>query len=98
MFGLVTVPVLYRGPWNEERIRACWTGISALRGKAVHCDDCNILPEADQQEGYVVRLADAFPYDRHAEATAKYVRKDHVQTDEFWMSQPVVPNWIGGSP
>lgn len=86
MLGLPTVPVLYRGPWDEEKIRACWTGESTAS-------------PGDQQEGYVVRVAAAFPYDAQDEGefskfTAKYVRAGHVVTDQHWLEKPVVPNLL----
>ena len=45
-----------------------------------------------KDEGYVVRVADEFHYDDFATHFAKYVRKDHVQTDEHWRTQILVPN------
>jgi len=88
MLGLPTVPVLYRGPWDEEKVRACWTGDS-------------VASPGDLQEGYVVRVAAGFPYDAQDEGafskyTAKYVRAEHVQTDEHWLEKPVVPNLLKG--
>lgn len=38
----------------------------------------------DKDEGYVVRLADAFTYRQFRESIAKYVRKDHVQSSKHW--------------
>lgn len=84
MLGLEVVPELYRGPWNEKKIKACWTGVSRY---------------ADEQEGYVVRNVEAFPYpiaDKDNETVvfselAKYVREKHVRTDTFWR-QTWVPN------
>ncbi|ERI09939.1 RNA ligase family protein [Aneurinibacillus aneurinilyticus] len=72
-----TVPVLYRGIWNEEAIKSCYTRQSLYGG---------------EQEGFVVRLADAFHYDDFMHSAAKFVRKNHVQTNEHWMNRPVVPN------
>lgn len=46
----------------------------------------------DPVEGYVVRNIDSFPYKNFRRETAKYVREGHVQTDKFWMTQPVIPN------
>lgn len=45
-----------------------------------------------RQEGYVVRVTDAFPYEPVLSCAGKFVRKGHVQTDEHWMHQAVVPN------
>jgi hypothetical protein len=43
-------------------------------------------------EGYVVRVAEAFHLSQFHQNVAKYVRRDHIQTDQHWMSKPVVPN------
>lgn len=45
-------------------------------------------------EGYVVRLADGFPYRDFARSVAKWVRPSHVQTDDHWMHGAVVPNGL----
>lgn len=63
-------PVLYEGIWNEEKIKACYTGISTF---------------GDVQEGYVVRNSKAFLLDEFKNNYGKYVRKNHVTTDDFWM-------------
>jgi len=46
----------------------------------------------NKDEGFVVRLADAFHYDNFDTSVAKYVRKGHVQTDKHWRHQEIVPN------
>lgn len=86
MLGLITVPVLYRGVWNEDKVRSCWTGESTAS-------------PGDPQEGYVVRVASFFPYEQQdqdlaSHYTAKYVRAKHVQTSSHWMSQEVRPNLL----
>lgn len=86
MLGLPTVPVLYRGLWNEETVKSCWTGNSTAS-------------PGDHQEGYVVRVADSFPYGAQDEGlfskfTAKFVRQGHVTTDQHWLQKPVVPNLL----
>lgn len=43
-------------------------------------------------EGFVVRLADDFKYDAFGVSVAKWVRKDHVQTEDHWMHSQMVPN------
>ncbi|KHF32681.1 RNA ligase family protein [Paenibacillus sp. JTLBN-2024] len=75
--GLSLVPVLYRGIWSEEAAKACFTQRSRCGG---------------EQEGYVVRLASAFRFEDFQQSVAKFVRKNHVQTDEHWLSKPVEPN------
>lgn len=80
LLGLQTVPVLYEGLWNEAEIRKCWTGTSRY---------------GVEQEGYVVRLADRFTIEQFPLSVAKYVRPDHIQTDEHWMTSAIVHNELG---
>lgn len=77
MLGLKVVPVLYKGIWDEQTIRDAWEGKSAFGGEG---------------EGYVVRLTSRFPYRLFKQSVAKYVRPEHVQTDQHWMHAAVVPN------
>lgn len=35
-------------------------------------------------EGYVIRLANSFNYTQFTSSVAKFVRKNHVQTDQHW--------------
>jgi len=78
LLGLHTVPLLYRGVWDEEKIRAI--SVDSHGG--------------DDMEGYVVRVAEQFPYGRFLTSMAKWVRASHVQTDAHWMSKPVVKNGL----
>jgi ATP-dependent RNA circularization protein (DNA/RNA ligase family) len=85
LLNLKTVPVLYEGIWDENKIKSLYTGVSVLGG---------------EQEGYVVRVAESFPYDEQDKGlnsffTAKYVREKHVQTSAHWMNEKVVPNLLG---
>jgi ATP-dependent RNA circularization protein (DNA/RNA ligase family) len=48
----------------------------------------------EQCEGFVVRKIAQFHYQDFAENIAKWVRSNHVQTDEHWMYQEVVPNLL----
>lgn len=50
--------------------------------------------DLNSQEGIVVRLADGFHYDDFSNSVAKWVRKDHVQTDEHWTKGEVKPNGL----
>lgn len=44
-------------------------------------------------EGYVVRVADSFPFGDFRRKVAKFVRKNHIATSaHHWASQKVVPN------
>lgn len=80
--GLETVPVLYQGIWDGERVKACMTGKQYFGG---------------EQEGVVVRLADSFPYEDFHNCTGKMVRQGHVQTSDFWANQPIIPNKLKGA-
>jgi hypothetical protein len=71
--GLQTVPVIYKGPWNIDIVKKSYTGTD---------------PYGNEQEGYVVRNADRFLYNDFEHNVGKFVRKNHVQTDDFWMK-----NW-----
>lgn len=46
----------------------------------------------DTKEGYVVRVTREFPYKDYRRLVGKYVRKNHVRTDEHWTTRPVIPN------
>lgn len=77
---LPTVDVIYRGIWDEIAI------------KALKSQNFN----GNEMEGYVVRPAGAFTHDFESKTAkmplAKYVRKDHVQTDQHWTKKKVIPN------
>ena len=70
VFGIVPIPVVYKGIWNEKLIRSFNVG---------------------DEEGYVVRITDKFEYKDFGLSVAKYVRANHVQTDEHWRQQAFVP-------
>jgi DNA topoisomerase IB len=78
LLGVKTVPVLYRGPWDEERIKAIFDGKSKM--------------STGPAEGYVVRNAGSFHYSAFDKNIAKFVRSGHVQSETHWMEQDVVPN------
>ena len=48
--------------------------------------------DTDKVEGYVIRLAETFPYADFGKSIAKWVRKNHVKTDQHWTKQPIIPN------
>lgn len=79
LLELETVPVLYRGQWDEAAIKACWHGQSAF---------------GEEQEGYVVRNAGRFRFDEFQRHIAKYVRPAHVTTNQHWMHEKIIPNLL----
>lgn len=50
--------------------------------------------DLDRCEGYVVRKVEQFHFDNFASNIAKWVRKNHVQTNEHWMYQKIIPNGL----
>lgn len=46
----------------------------------------------NKQEGYVVRNVNSFKYEEFSKNISKYVRSNHVQTDEHWMKKQVEQN------
>jgi hypothetical protein len=74
LLDLQSVPVLWRGVWDETLVRGLWPFPSRHGSVA---------------EGYVVRLASGYKRDAFARSIAKFVRPQHVQTDQHWMQGPV---------
>lgn len=50
--------------------------------------------DINREEGIVVRVVDEIPYDQFDQLVAKWVRKGHVQTEDHWMHQEIVPNGV----
>ena len=75
ILGLEMPNVIYRGLWDEAKIKAIANGL-----------------DREACEGFVVRNIERFHYDDFALNVAKWVRPNHVQTDEHWMYRDVVPN------
>jgi hypothetical protein len=72
-FGLIAVPTLYEGKFDEEILK-------------------NINIGGD--EGYVVRNSNSFHYDNFITNIAKFVRKNHVQTDQHWQYSEIEKNGL----
>lgn len=77
LFGLQTVPVLFRGEFNLKAVQNFGNSL-----------------DLNTQEGYVVRNTRSFEYSDFQKNIAKYVRHNHIQTDQHWMSKPVVKNLL----
>ncbi|MCI0693650.1 RNA ligase family protein [candidate division KSB1 bacterium] len=76
---LEPMPTLYRGKWDEQKIRACWRGVSFY---------------GEEQEGYVVRNATCFSYADFKYNVAKYVRASHVRTTQNWKRGSIISNQL----
>ncbi len=48
-------------------------------------------------EGIVVRVISSFPYSQFENKLAKYVRRNHVQTDQHWSRNKIVRNHLKNS-
>ncbi|RYG90052.1 hypothetical protein EU803_15675 [Loktanella sp. IMCC34160] len=48
--------------------------------------------DLNRQEGFVARIADAFPESEMPNRIGKYVRAGHVQSNIHWMKSELVPN------
>ncbi|MBK8253744.1 MAG: RNA ligase family protein [Polyangiaceae bacterium] len=79
--GLPTVPLLYRGTVSTEAELIQLTESLAKQPSAF----------GGQREGVVVRRASSFQDSDFSKNLGKWVRKDHVQTDEHWMHQAITP-------
>lgn len=54
--------------------------------------------DTSKVEGYVIRKADRFDYDDFDRSVVKWVRKNHVQTDDHWLYQAVTKNILAEKP
>jgi len=96
LLGLETVPVVYRGIWDEKKVKALWTGKGVFPTFVTDAEQPK-WPETftpSGAEGYVVRVVDKFPYEEFRQHSAKYVRPNHVTTPTNWMTRPVLPNLL----
>jgi hypothetical protein len=81
LLGIQPVAKLYQGVWDESIARSYGTLI-----------DENKYPDGKEVEGFVVRLADKFHYSQFSRSLAKFVRKNHVQTNKHWIKSSIVVN------
>lgn len=93
LWNLETVPVIYRGIWNEKLIKDIWE--EKKNSYETYSDSS--MSEKVVSEGYVVRLADSFEYDNFSNCLAKYVRANHIQTDEYWMFKKMHRNLLNSN-
>lgn len=78
---LPTVPLLFEGQVGSERELEELT-TSLAQGPSVF---------GGLREGVVVRLAGEFSDEAFPRSLAKWVRRDHVTTDEHWLHQEIKP-------
>lgn len=81
LIGLKTVPIIYKGRMpSTESLQNMYELYCSMR--------------KDPVEGFVVRNLEGFSYNDSEVNIAKYVRANHIQTDEHWMTQAIVPNQL----
>lgn len=101
LLGLDTVPVLYRGIWDQKKIRSLWTGKSVFDTHACK-DPTNADPTFPDDfkpcdgEGYVVRVAASFPYEGFKMHAGKYVGPQFRESMRkiHWKTAAVFPNAV----
>lgn len=90
-WGVPTVPLLWRGVWDEAKVRAVWTGRGSFPTFEAKKDkDQPNFPEdfvACEAEGYVIRCVNTFDHKDFAHNCAKFVRPHHVKTDSHWLER-----------
>ena len=69
-----TVPVLYRGTFANVEDITMWFEMHLKEPSSI----------GGECEGFVIRSVDRFPASEFATNVGKYVRANHVQTDEHW--------------
>lgn len=79
--GFKTVPILAK----NEIFDAEWK----LQARIIELGEKAI---SQGHEGIVVRSAYSFHFSQFGLRAAKYVRKDHVQTNKHWRTQPIIKN------
>lgn len=71
-----------------EHVPVLYQGIFDVDKIKIMCAEL----DPEKQEGLVVRLAESFKFSDFSKSVVKYVRKNHLQTDEHWMKQKITPN------
>jgi len=79
LLGLKTVPVIYRGEWDEDKIKSLYK---------------NTSESGDEMEGYVVRLDGKIRFNQFRSSCSKFVRANHIQTPHNWKNLPIVKNIV----
>lgn len=74
VYDLHHVPILYEGTFSHIDNITDWF-MDNLTKPSTFGTQC---------EGFVLRIADSFDYDDFGQNVVKFVRKNHIQTDERW--------------
>lgn len=79
LLGLEYIKPILSGLWDEKTIKGLWSFKSEF---------------GESAEGYVVRNIKSFKIEDFQNNVAKFVRKNHVQTDEIWFKGEWVKNGL----
>ena len=95
--------------WNEENLALSWDEtvdwvelLGLVTPPVLYAGTWDellireIKVDTTRVEGYVVRLASGFTHADFSQSIAKWVRPDHVQSEEHWIHSAVVPNRLRG--
>jgi hypothetical protein len=85
--GVPTVPVLYSQKMSFRTVEQ-------LKAYTEYAATSNSGGGGPVLEGLVVRQTLEFPDEDFSRAVAKWVRKNHVQADDHWRTQPIVRNLL----
>lgn len=80
--GCSTVPILFQGVIKTE------SELQSMADKIMKSKSAC----GGEREGFVIRVADSFHDDSFANNVMKWVRSNHVTTDEHWKSKEIVRN------
>lgn len=88
--------------WAETEEWCSLLGLSTVpvlwRGKVENSSELQKLgAKLDTREGYVVRLAEKFPFKDFSSSVFKSVRPNHVTTSHHWKYEKVIPNKLKGT-
>jgi len=84
--------------WEDTKLICGELGLITVPELYIGKFDSNIVENLQDklspitQEGFVIRNVGSFHYDDFDKNLAKWVRKNHVQTDSHWMQSKIVPN------
>lgn len=78
LFDIKLVPVFISGVFGKD-----------ITKESIHKE---FLGKYGGHEGYVIRSYDGFEFEQFGNNVAKYVRKNHVQTEDHWMFKKAIPN------
>lgn len=84
VIGAPTTPILFRGVVKSENELK-----NIVKNLVIQPSACG-----DIKEGIVIRVANTFADENFSKCVAKWVRKDHVTTEDHWKNQSIIKNGL----